>query len=183
MYLEIRCSVRIIWESWNLGNLGVFCWWQRFENLHILPPLKSSTQLFLARKIQVVIYHQKRAILVPKAVKLQETETPGRCSDDPLVLLSVFPSILVVVRRLTRGKHENQWAGSHRRGWCLELQQLMSLPELRIFQPGVSPLIGREGTRRRAGVKHQCHVLSLFLPCWCPFMGAVSPREPAVEVS
>lgn len=30
-------------------------------------------------------------------------------------------------------------------------------PRVEIFQPGVSPLIGREGMRR-AGVKHQCHI-------------------------
>lgn len=77
-------------------------------NLQILSPLKDSTQLFLVPKTQVVIYHQEIAIWVPKAMKLQETEMPGGCSDDPLGLVSVLPSVLVVVRRLTSEKHENQ---------------------------------------------------------------------------
>lgn len=56
-------------------------------------------------------------------------------------------------------------------GCCKELQQLMSLPELRILQPGVSPLTGREGARTRAEVKYQHHVSPFVcLPCWCPLI-------------
>lgn len=134
MHLENRHFVRVVWKSRKFRRF--FCWWQRFANLHILSPQKSSIQLFLTPKTQVVIYHQEVAIWVPKPVKLQEMETPGRWSDGPLVLIFVLPSVLVVLRRLTRGKYENQWAGSHRQGWCKEWQQLMSLPELRSFYQG-----------------------------------------------
>lgn len=51
-----------------------------------------------------MIYQQETAIWVLRAMKTQQAGTPGKCSDAPLVLMSVLPLLLVAVRGDSPGK-------------------------------------------------------------------------------
>lgn len=51
-----------------------------------------------------MIYQQETAIWVLRAMKTQQAGTPGKCSDAPLVLMSVLPLVFLVVRGDSPGK-------------------------------------------------------------------------------